>query len=134
MIESAEEFVRLRSSNDPEEYSRAAQEEASNAVWFDVISRFPEMREWIVHNKTAPLEVLEVLARDTAPSIRASVAEKRKLSIELFEALSNDGDEIVRQRVAYNKKAPLHVLEHLSNDPSPFVRAVARKRMGRVAP
>lgn len=33
MITSAEEFVRLRSSHDPELYYRAAHEEADEAVW-----------------------------------------------------------------------------------------------------
>ena len=44
MINSAEEFVRLRSSELPEEYWRAAHEEVPDAVWLDVIARFPDMR------------------------------------------------------------------------------------------
>jgi hypothetical protein len=131
LIASAEEFVRLRNSDIPEEYSLAAEDEAPVAVWLDVISRFPEMREWVVHNKTVPIEILEVLARDESASVRATVADKRKLSLELLDLLAHDCDELVRHRVAYNKKVPTHVLEHLSTDSSPLVRAAAMKRLGR---
>lgn len=131
MITSAEEFVGLRNSDIPGEYLRAAEDEAPVEVWFDVISRFPEMREWVAHNKTVPIEILDVLARDEVVSVRAAVADKRKLSVELFELLAQDRDELVRQRVAYNKKAPIKVLEYLSADSSPMVHAVAAKRLGK---
>jgi len=131
LITSAEEFVRLRTSDLPEEYSLAAEDEAPTTVWFEVISRFPEMREWVVHNKTVPVEILEVLARDDSASVRATVADKRKLSPELFDLLARDNDELVRNRIAYNKKAPVYVLEHLSLDASPLVRTAAMKRLGR---
>lgn len=130
MISSAEQFVQLRSSDVLEEYSRAAEGEASVAVWLDVISRFPEMREWVAHNKTVPIEILDVLARDELASVRAIVADKRKLSLELFDLLAHDDDELVRQRVAYNKKTPLRLLEHLSFDVSPLVRDAAVKQLG----
>lgn len=133
LIASAEEFVRLRTSDLQEEYSLAAEDEAPVAVWLDVISRFPEMREWVVHNKTVPVEILEVLARDDSASVRATVADKRKLNSELFDLLAHDGDELVRHRIAYNKKVPVHLLELLSTDASPLVRATAMKRLGRAA-
>lgn len=133
LITSAEEFVRLRTSDLPEEYGLAAEDEAPSTVWLDVISRFPEMKEWVVHNKTVPLEILELLARDDSVSVRATVADKRKLSLELFELLAHDDDELVRHRIAYNKKAPVHVLEHLSTDTSLLVRATAMRRLGRTS-
>jgi hypothetical protein len=64
MINSAEEFVRLRNSELPEDYLRSANEEAPIHVWYDILLRFPTMREWVVHNRTVPLEILEVLACD----------------------------------------------------------------------
>jgi hypothetical protein len=45
MIASAEEFVALRTSEDPEEYNRAAHDEAPEEVWWDVIRRFLVMRK-----------------------------------------------------------------------------------------
>ncbi len=130
MLGSAEEFVRLRLSHVPEDYQRAAHEEAPIAVWLDVIARFPEMREWVAHNKTVPLEILEILAGDGNASVRATVANKRKLSAALFEALSRDGDEGVRHRLAFNKKTPTSVLERLASDPVDLVRETALKRLG----
>jgi hypothetical protein len=134
MIKSAEEFVRLRVSDFPEEYSRAADDEAPLCVWLDVISRFPDMREWVACNKTVPMEVLELLARDDESCVRAVVAEKRKLSVSLFELLARDHDEMVRQRIAYNKKVPAYLLEELSLDSSPVVRSAALKSLTRTRP
>lgn len=130
MISSAEEFVFLRTSEIFEEYTRAAYDDASDVVWMDVISKFPEMREWVAHNKTAPLNILEILARDTNESVRSTVASKRKLSPELFDLLSQDKSEAVRERVACNKKVPIHILRRLVNDPTMFVREAALKRIG----
>jgi len=130
LISSAEEFVFLRTSERLEEYTRAAYEDATDVVWMDVISKFPEMREWVAHNKTVPLNILEILARDTNESVRATVASKKKLSLELFVLLSQDKSETVRERVACNKKAPIHILRRLANDPIMFVREAALKRIG----
>jgi len=129
MILSAEEFVRLRTSDVREEYVRAADEGAPVGVWRDIISRFPEMREWVAHNRMVPLEVLEILAHDSQSQVRAVVAGKRKLSAELFELLSQDSDEVVRQRVAYNKKAPMHIIKRLALDQVPMVSSVALLRL-----
>ena len=76
-IESAEEFVRLRTSDDPAEYNRAAQDEASESTWREVIERFPDMRFWVVQNKTVPLSVLEILRHDTDDRVRHMVTSKR---------------------------------------------------------
>jgi len=130
LISSAEEFVFLRTSEIFEEYTRAAYDDASDVVWMDVISKFPEMREWVAHNKTVPLNILEILARDTNESVRSTVASKRKLSPELFDLLSQDKSEAVRERIACNKKVPIHILRRLVNDPTMFVRETALKRIG----
>lgn len=98
MIESAEEFVRLRTSSLPEEYLRAAEEEATTNVWIDVIQRYPGMRSWVAHNKSVPIEVLALLAVDPDPDVRSVVADRRKLTPELFRQLSADPDEAVRAR------------------------------------
>ncbi|MGW5380983.1 hypothetical protein [Nocardia sp. NPDC003963] len=76
MIESAEEFVRLRCSEDPAEYNRAAHEEASEQTWREVIARFPEMRVRVAHNKTVPLNILEELRGDDE-WVRSMVRAKR---------------------------------------------------------
>jgi hypothetical protein len=126
MIESAEEFVTLRTSSLPDEYIRAAQEEATICVWIDVMQRYPEMRSWMAHNKSVPIEVLAMLALDPDPDVRSVVADRRKLTPELFRQLSADADEAVRACIAYNKKVPLEVLETLAADPVDIVREAAQ--------
>ena len=127
MIYSAEEFVSLRTSADKTAYERAATEQASIETWTDVIIRFPEMRPWVAHNKTVPLQILKVLANDIDRTVRASVAERRKLDEELFEVLSRDSDEIVRHRIACNKKTPAEIIDRLTHDDTPFVKDAALK-------
>lgn len=126
MIASAEEFVRLRTSDVMEEYNRAGMEEAPTQVWLDVLEHFPEMREWLADNKTIPLEILAILAKDPDERVRGVVAGKRKLSRDLFELLARDTSEAVRLGVARNRKVPADVLESLASDSEEFVRTTAR--------
>ena len=132
MIGSAEEFVRLRTSTDEDEYRRAAHDEASVAVWQDVIARYPHMKAWVAHNKTVPSVILDLLARDADADVRATVADKRKLTAEQFELLSRDQDPMVRGRIAYNHKAPVSVLQHLAKDSEPIVREPAQEALSRL--
>ncbi|QGW83192.1 hypothetical protein [Variovorax paradoxus] len=125
MISSASEFAQLRSSQLKEEYDRAAHEEASLEVWKDVIENYPELRKWVAHNKTVPLEILQELCKFEV-EVRFFVASKRKLSQELFELLSVDPDSTVRQQIAANKKTPLDILEKLSTDKDEDVVRVAK--------
>ena len=127
MIESADEFVGLRLSSDPEEYRRAAHESASVDVWFEVVENHPDMRFWVAQNKTVPIEVLELLATDSDDRVRWMVASKRKLSRELFEKLAVDADETVRARVARNPKLPEEIRSRLARDSSQLVREAATR-------
>jgi hypothetical protein len=130
MIESAAEFIRLRSSDDPDEYRRAAHEPAPLAVWRELVEHHPAMRFWVVHNKQVPLEILRLLAEDPDPRVRSMVADKRKLDQATFEVLAGDADAAVRARVARNAKAPTGVLERLAGDPEPLVRDAVAARTG----
>src|SRR5262249_30672705 len=87
-IESAEEFVRLRTSERPEDYLRAAREPASSEVWDAVIDDHPDMRFWVAQNKTVPHSVLERLAVDPDSRVRWMVARKRKAGAALLAALA----------------------------------------------
>ena len=129
MIHTAEEFARLRRSDVPAEYQRAASEEAPVDVWLSVIDQFPDLREWVAHNKTVPLPVLELLARDPSASVRFTVASKRKLSHELQILLVTDPDSSVRHGLARNAKCEPEVLQRLAEDSESFVREVASKRL-----
>jgi hypothetical protein len=129
MIRSAEEFRRLRSSEKPEDYGRAANEPADEAVWLEVIQSYPEMRFWVAQNKTVPLEILRMLAKDDDVRVRSMVASKRKLDMALFNDLARDPDESVRHSIACNGKAPAEVLRCLSRDEHRFVAEAATQRL-----
>jgi hypothetical protein len=77
VIDSADEFVRLRTSEDQQEQDRASREQASVGTWLEVIERFPEMKEWVAHNKSVPLEILEILRRDPDERVVWRVRHKR---------------------------------------------------------
>jgi hypothetical protein len=76
MIDSADEFRRLRVSENPEEFHRAAHDEAPVEVWLEVIRRWPDMRFWVAQNKTVPLSVLKVLVNDPDWKVRDMVLRK----------------------------------------------------------
>jgi hypothetical protein len=129
MIQNAEEFVRLRQSTDPQDYRRAAHEEASEVVWQDVIDRFPDMRKWVAQNKSVPLSILTKLASDDDADVRGWVAQRRKLSFALFYQLARDADAKVRHIICHNAQTPEETLARLAEDSDPFVKDAARKRL-----
>ena len=129
MIESADEFRRLRESEDPAEYQRAAHEPAPIEVWWEALRRFPELREWVAHNKMIPDEILAELAADADPRVRAVVAAKRRLSPALQLRLASDVDEGVRQRLVWNARATRGTLERLAGDAWPELAEKARARL-----
>ena len=128
MINSAAEFYRLRESQQPEEYNRAAHEEAPIEVWMEVIKQRSDMRFWVAQNKTVPIEVLEVLASDADPAVRDMVARKRKISEEIALNLAEDPDETVRASLAVNRKLPPSVIAKLRCDVSALVASALQKQ------
>ena len=116
MIESAEEFVRLRASEKQEEYFRGAHYEAPVTVRYEVIENYPDMAFWVAHNKTVPYELLELLADHSEDRVRSMVASKNKLKEPLLIKLASDTSDSVRMTVARHKKATLAVLELLTSD------------------
>jgi hypothetical protein len=118
MINSAEEFVGLRTSENKENYPRAANEPAQIIAWLDIIDRFPEMKSWVVPNKTLPIAILEILAIDPDPRVRMFVAVKNNLPKPLFAVLAQDENYLVRQRIALNQKTPLETFRQLAQDPA----------------
>ena len=129
MISSAEEFIRLRFSDDPEDYGRASAEPASREVWDELVQQHPEARFWVAHNKTVPVEILRLLAADPDPKDRYVVATKRKLPPDVLTDLAADADESIKLAVARHKSTPRSVLEQLQSDAWEQVREVARERI-----
>jgi hypothetical protein len=129
MIHTAEEFVKLRTSEIFDEYNRAAREEAPIGVWREVIRQYPEMRVWVAYNKTVPIEILELLSDDEDKRVRNQVASRRKLPEYLQMKLASDTEEFVRIRIACNPKATKKVLEMLLHDSSSTVKGKATTRI-----
>lgn len=129
MITSAQEFVRLRESEDMDEQRRAGHEPAPLAVWLEVIRDYPHKKEWVAYNKTVPIEILEMLSKDRNSRVRDAVAMKNKLTRELMETLSRDRASSVRHSIACNKNVPREVLMVLAQDPVPEIAAIAVKRL-----
>jgi hypothetical protein len=129
MIESAEEFYRLRMSEKQEEYDQAYRDEAPEEVWLEVIERYPDMRYWVAANKTVPLTILKLLSGDPDPRVRHCVAGRRKLDMELFRRLAMDPDYGIRGEIARNKKVPVEVLKILLKDTDEWVREVASEKL-----
>jgi hypothetical protein len=131
MIQSPEEFVRLRKSSDPEEYRLAANEPAPLSVWEGVVEKFPEMKIWVIHNKTIPIEILRQLWQDPDPLVREAIARKRKCPGDILMSFARDEDLSVRIAVAYNEKTPKDALDFLTNDTSASVSEIAKARLGK---
>lgn len=126
MIHTAEEFMKLLKSEDKEDYHRLRFDEATDAVWFDILKKYPEATTWVILNKTVSIHILRYLAESDNPEIRREVASKRKLDTDLFEKLANDPDEGVRAQVANNKKVPKSILDRLIDDPDSQVSEAAK--------
>lgn len=127
-ITSVNEFVRLRTSDNPDDYLRAANECVSHdGIWDQLIEDYPDMKIWIVHNKTVSIPVLERLSLDDDPDVREQIARKRKISRLIFERLATDSVDYVRAALAYNAKIPLDILDLLRSDGAVIVRDAARR-------
>lgn len=130
MIGSAAEFCRLRESENPEDYQRAAHKEASVEIWMEVVAARPDMRFWVAQNKTVPAQVLEILASDPDARVRDMVARKRKITESIALKLADDPEETVRASLACNSKLPPSAAAKLQQDKSPLVRAALGRSRG----
>lgn len=130
MITSAEEFIRLRSSHKPAEYQQAAHDTAALVVWRDVIRRYPDYKEWVAHNKSVPLSILQMLAQDPSVEVRCSVARKRKIvHTTVFDLLVDDTDETVRVALIYNTKMDLASLLKIKSTGSDWYQTLYQTRL-----
>jgi hypothetical protein len=129
MIETADQFVLFRTSEDIELYQKAANEPATEDTWQEVIKRYPNMRVWVARNRTVPLSILEILSCDENADVRYAVAMKRKSSQDILQRLAQDPDESVRLKVALNPKTPKVLLEQLLHDKWSRVVEEAKNRL-----
>lgn len=131
MIVSAEEFIKLRTSDKKEEQDRASRDHADNRVWLDIIKNYPEYKVWIVHNKTIPVDILESLAKDEEIEVREAVARKRKINDRIFELLSADKDESVRYALICNTKLSKEKKELIHTEGSNWLKAALQEQLAK---
>ena len=131
MITSADEFVRLRTSDMIEEQERATNDTADISTWTEVIDRYPDYKHWVVHNKTVPIEILEVLSLDKDAIVRQAVARKRKINDKIFLTLSQDKDENVRYALICNTNLDDYQLKQIATDDSHWLTNKLRERLTR---
>lgn len=132
MITSADEFVELRSSENSVEYNRAAHDEISDEAIRQIIEKYPDYIEWVVHNKSVPEWVLIDQSDSPNARIRLAIATKRKCPEPIMLKLSSDEDESVRHAIALNPKATMAVLDGMVNDEWDVIRDAVRKRKGEI--
>lgn len=131
MILSAEEFIRLRSSDDLAQQKRAVSEAATVDTWHKVLDRYPDYKVWVIRNKTVPIEILELLSADGDPKIRAEVAAKRKINKDIISKLAQDQDENVRHALMRNAKLSSDDITLIDTSDSPFLRQALRERQSK---
>jgi hypothetical protein len=128
-IGSVGEFIRLRYSEDPDDYRRAASEPASLDVWCQVVDRYPEARFWVAQNKTVPLEILAILASDPDRRVRSMVARKKRSTSDILAVLADDEDDAIRMSVARHRNTPRDALETLQSERWAQIREIADERL-----
>lgn len=113
MIDNANEWIKLRRSEEREDYWRSANEEVPLSVWKEIYEVAPDLRDFIAYNKTSPHEMLEILAKDDDSRVRYAAAARADARPELLRQLALDADEAVRGRICWNPSTPRDVLELL---------------------
>ncbi|MFF4834317.1 hypothetical protein [Streptomyces sp. NPDC001315] len=129
MIESAEEFVRLRMSGDSADFLRIKQEDAPLDVWLDLVRDHPDMRFWVTFNRHVPPEVLRLLVDDEDWRVRANIAGRKGVPQDILETLSRDDHDAVVSSTASNPGTSTAALTRLSRHPWEDVRKRAREQL-----
>jgi len=125
MIVSAIDFIRMCSSNDPDEVNQTLWDEAPIDVWKEIIVRHPDKCIDVAQNRTIQDDIIKMLSLCADVNVRTLIAEKGNSPIDVLTSLSKDADERVRRKVAANRKTPIGILEYLVADPVESVSSVA---------
>ncbi|WP_423395153.1 hypothetical protein [Burkholderia sp. LMG 21824] len=127
-IKSAGEYKIYAESDDENEFAKIY-DEATDEVWVDILSKYPELSRLVAANNTISLNILSHLSRNGDWMTRCDVATKRRISREIFERLASDVHSGVRQAIACNPKAPKDILTSLANDADELVAQAAKERL-----
>lgn len=129
MISTAQEFLTLMRSENPSDYQRFRNDSAPLEVWKELITRYSLANRWVARNKTAPVEILREISRDSSVLVRIEVAMTRRITDEIQSTLSVDLESSVRNALANNAKVSDRILTTLAEDSEAFVRETALRRI-----
>ncbi|MES2503823.1 MAG: hypothetical protein V4534_02985 [Myxococcota bacterium] len=129
VLESADEFVRLRCSEIDGEQFIASWGIATFEIWKEVIDNHPRMRMWVAHNKTIPDEIIRILAVDRDRRVRSMIASKRRAPSDVLAILAKDEDETIRRSVAGHRNTTADTLATMLNDEWSVVAEIAKERL-----
>jgi hypothetical protein len=129
VIETVAEFIRLVESDSAADRRRSAWEEAAGGVWLALIEKHPEMRFWVAHNRTLPVDAMRILAADEDWRVRARIAMKASCPGDVLDLLSSDPHDAVASTVAGHPGTPTEALQRLSRHPWVQVREKALQQL-----
>lgn len=94
-------------------------------AWVEHAARSADaaLRATAARHENAPADLVEALATDREPFVRAAVAVRARLDDALRARLSRDPIARVRREVARCPHTPAHLIWILADDPEPEVRA-----------
>jgi len=128
VLESADDFRELLEAS-PMDPARLKSAEASAAVWWDVLERFPDAAVWVAANRTIPGRIVAHLASHHRIQVRAAVASNPQMGDQVMIELAHDKSDLVRMRVACNANASRDVLAGLVADACVVVSKHAQARL-----
>jgi hypothetical protein len=74
------------------------------------------VRRYVAQNPNTPVEMLNILSKDSYDDVRINVAGNPNTPVETLNILSKDSDSYVRGNVALNPNTPVEALNILSKD------------------
>lgn len=126
---SADEFARVHAQD---RYSMEAilsqGRSAPEALWREVIRRYPELADAVAGNRTIPAAIRLTLARHPSVEARRAIAGRPDVDEPLLEELAGDPEPRVRAAAAFNPITPDRLRERLSADEVQLVADVAQRR------
>ena len=126
-ISSAEEYKAFAESDDENQFSKTFGT-ASEEVWTDILTKYPNLARHVVFNNSVSIGVLELAIDVGDVWTRFDVAMKRRISRRIFDKLSADKDASVREQIALNPKVPEDILKKLCMDEDTMVSSAAKEK------
>lgn len=126
MIGSVQEFARLCTSDNEEDFMRAMTDVAPTFIWEEVIRKRPELAEYVAQAQNLPDTVFETIALFAPWRARYLVAMQERTPAYVLAKLAKDGDSRVQKAAVANELTPLKVIAELREDANEEIAQLAR--------